>query len=87
MKNKIKFTTLLFASALLLMTSGCGAPETGNYQEDTDRFATVIKEGYSAVFVDTETGVMYFYHKDGYSGGMSVMLNENGDPLIWEEEN
>lgn len=35
-------------------------------------------------FVDTRTDVMYVFIKNGY-GGLSVMLNSNGDPLTYTE--
>lgn len=35
--------------------------------------------------VDTRTDVMYMFIKSGYSGGLSVMLNSNGDPLTYTE--
>ena len=30
--------------------------------------------------------VMYFFFSFGYSGGLTVMVNENGQPLIWKGE-
>ena len=64
--------------------AGCGTPEVDGYREGTERFKVAISEGLNVVYVDTETGVMYFYHKNGYSGGLSVMLDADGNPLIWE---
>ena len=40
-----------------------------------ERFVKVYSQGkltVSQIWVDTVTGVNYFYHEDGYSGGMSV---------------
>lgn len=40
----------------------------------------------NTIYVDSETNVMYFWHTGGYSGGLTVMVNENGQPLIWKGE-
>lgn len=31
---------------------------------------------------DNETGVLYMSHRAGYSIGLTVMMNENGKPLL-----
>lgn len=68
----------------VLLISGCmSTPPAVGYTENSERFAIAISEGENSVYVDTYTGVMYFYHKNGKTGGMSVMLDQNGKPLIW----
>ena len=47
--------------------------------ETQNGFMTEIK-----VIVDKETGVNYMFVKDGYSGGLCVMVDEDGDPLVSE---
>lgn len=48
----------------------------------------IIKEkqgGFSIgtyVLVDRETGVNYLYCNSGYSGGLTVLLDADGKPLI-----
>lgn len=56
-------------------------------KENTDRFIKVYSNFTNKIFVDTETNVLYFWHCGGYSGGLSVMLDENGKPLLWEKTN
>jgi hypothetical protein len=34
------------------------------------------------VIVDTETGVNYLFMHDGYAGGLTVMLDAEGKPII-----
>lgn len=34
------------------------------------------------IWVDMETGVNYLYHAAGYSGGLTPLLNSNGNPII-----
>ena len=35
------------------------------------------------VLVDTQTGVQYFYHSGGYGGGMAVLVDAEGKPLLY----
>lgn len=39
------------------------------------------------IWVDTETGVNYLYHQEGYSGGLTPLLNNDGKPVITPTEN
>ena len=50
-----------------------------------ERFKVIYKQGalnVIEIWVDTETGVNYLYHKDGYSGGLTPLLDRDGKPLI-----
>lgn len=50
-----------------------------------DRFEMVYHQGVVStmeVWVDTETGVNYLYRRDGNSGGMTVLLDKDGKPVI-----
>lgn len=38
------------------------------------------------VIVDKLTGVNYLYVKNGYSGGLTPLLDENGKPIITKGE-
>ena len=38
--------------------------------------------GSTEIWVDKETGVNYLYHASGYSGGLTVLLNKDGKPII-----
>jgi hypothetical protein len=44
-----------------------------------------VKQPYR-VFVHKETKVMYISYIHGHQAGISVMLDENGKPLLWEGE-
>ena len=39
----------------------------------------------SEVLVDTQTGVQYLYHASGYSGGMTVLVDAEGKPLLYRK--
>ena len=50
-----------------------------------ERFIKVYSQGTlnaSEIWVDVETGVNYLFHHSGYAGGLTVLLDENGKPVI-----
>jgi hypothetical protein len=50
-----------------------------------DRFEKVYSQGVLGsmeIWVDTETGVNYLYRQSGNSGGMTVLLDKDGKPVI-----
>ncbi len=46
------------------------------------RFEKVYSQTSVIIWVDKETGVHYVYCASGYGGGMTVLLDENGKPVI-----
>ena len=49
------------------------------------RFVKTYSQGQLTVmeiWVDKETGVNYIYHAAGYSGGLTVLLDREGRPVI-----
>ena len=48
------------------------------------RFEKVYSQGLGSVeiWVDTETGVNYLYHASGYAGGLTVLLDKDGKPIV-----
>lgn len=49
------------------------------------RFIKVYSKGAMEgceIWVDTETGVNYFYHFSGYSGGLTPLLDCDGKPIV-----
>ena len=55
--------------------------------KETDRFVKVLEEsGFitsSEIWVDTQTGVQYLYHASGNSGGLTVLVDADGKPLLY----
>ncbi|MBR2259900.1 MAG: xylan 1,4-beta-xylosidase [Blautia sp.] len=50
-----------------------------------ERFEMVYSQGAltaTQIWVDKETGVNYLYHKEGYSGGLTPLLDREGKPVI-----
>ena len=55
------------------------------------RFKKVFAEGTAGlesmeIWVDILTGVNYLYRQNGYSGGMVVMVDETGKPIVTDED-
>jgi len=48
------------------------------------RFEKVYTQGMGSmeVWVDKETGVHYLYRQSGYAGGMTVLLDKDGKPVV-----
>ena len=48
------------------------------------RFEKVYSQGVGAVeiWVDKETGVNYLFHASGSAGGMTVLLDKDGKPIV-----
>ena len=51
----------------------------------SSRFDVIYKEGSLSgckIIVDKETGVHYLLSFDGYAGGITPLLNKDGNPVI-----
>ena len=42
--------------------------------------------GSTEIWVDKETGVNYLYHASGYSGGLTVLVDAEGNPIVTKVE-
>ena len=50
-----------------------------------ERFERIYAQGRFTsmeIWVDKETGVNYLYRQSGYSGGLTVLLDQDGKPDI-----
>ena len=50
-----------------------------------DRFEKVSSQGkltVTEIWRDTETGVLSLFHKDGYAGGLTPLLDRDGKPIV-----
>ena len=57
----------------------------GEKKEKNGRFEKVYSQGQleaMEIWVDKETGVNYLYVGRGYGGGLTVLLNRDGTPVI-----
>lgn len=52
------------------------------------RFKKIYSQGAGSIeiWVDVETGVNYFFCSSGYSGGLTVMLDKDGKPIVTHPE-
>lgn len=48
------------------------------------RFIKVYSQGAGSteILVDKETGVNYLFHSSGYSGGLTVLVDSEGKPVV-----
>ena len=54
-------------------------------EKKAKRFVWVEEEGVfkgTAIIVDTMTGVNYLFAQAGNSGGLTPLLDENGNPIV-----
>lgn len=72
-KRVIAITIL---TLLILALSGCGKAEAGTY-----RLRTLETGALYTIYVDNLTGIQYL---KTYQGGVCVMVDAEGRPLIWE---
>lgn len=52
---------------------------------NNDRFETVYQQGtftHYKIFVDKETGVNYLFASEGSGGGLSVLVDKDGKPVV-----
>jgi hypothetical protein len=42
--------------------------------------------GSTEIWVDKETGVNYLYHASGYAGGLTVLVDMDGNPIVTKVE-
>ena len=47
-----------------------------------NRFKKVYSQGGVEILVDKETGVNYLFRSAGYSGGLTVLLDKDGKPVV-----
>ena len=80
-----KASVLLMVSMLIVLLCSCSSEQPQSRTYDSMYDITEIKSN-SWVYVDTETNVMYWYSGHGYGGGLSIMLNADGSPKLYDKE-
>lgn len=48
------------------------------------RFKKIYSQGAGSteILVDKQTGVNYLFHSSGYAGGLTVLLDNEGKPIV-----
>lgn len=50
-----------------------------------DRFEKVYSQGIidvTEIWVDTETGVNYMFHRNGNAAGLTPLIDKDGNPVV-----
>ena len=75
---------------LVIMLTGCGEVSPVEKAEESveiSRFIEIERAIGWKIVADKETGVMYAVSNGGYNvGTFTLLVDENGNPLIWEGE-
>ena len=52
------------------------------------RFKKVYSQGCGSteILVDVETGVNYLFHSSGYAGGLTILVDAEGKPIVTSVE-
>jgi hypothetical protein len=78
------FVIMIIFTIIMILGCGINLQSKKNIDVETERIKTVYSSPYERIFVDTETNVMYLYEGLGYGGGLTVMFDKDGKPLLWE---
>lgn len=80
---KRKLITAIITVALLI--AGCS--DMANVSEEQENTMVLVESGQEyLIYADNDTGVMYLYITISTGGGLTVMLNADGTPKIWQGE-
>lgn len=53
------------------------------------RFEVIYSQGKlstTEILVDKETGVQYLFHQCGYVGGLTPLIDQDGNPTLYHKE-
>lgn len=81
MRKKVLVAVL----SVTLLISGCVSANAGNDKVQAPLVLVESTPTYN-IYVDRDTGVMYLWVMTTYKGGLTVMLNADGTPKIWQQE-
>ena len=88
-KSLLIVTVILVILSIVVIVSGCDYKhvDISQAQDESSRFV-VVEETYTwGVVRDKYTGVMYAVSRGTYNGGnFTVLINPDGTPMIWEED-
>ena len=79
--KKLAITGMLLASLTALVACDGASVEAAQEQ----RMSRVEHTTYGDIVCDNRTGVVYFVYKDYRAGGVCVMVDASGKPLVMEE--
>ena len=80
--KKIYILLITFMLSMALLACKNETPE----KDESSRFVTVETTLIYRIVADKKTGVMYAVSYGGYnSGNFTLLVDQDGNPLIWEE--
>lgn len=62
------------------------AAEAMTVKQEERFYRAPVDAGELTIFVDRDTGVCYLWRKAMNAGGLTVMVDAEGNPVIWEGE-
>lgn len=86
MNKKIALALVLALAFVLTACTVTTSTSESTHNPFKNRFTRFTAGDRCNVFVDNVTGVCYLWRVAGYGGGMTVMLDADGSPLIYKEE-
>jgi hypothetical protein len=77
----------ILAAILVTTLTIAGCSDTANVSARQDNTMVLVESELNySIYADKDTGVMYLYIGSGSGGGLTVMLNADGTPNIWQKE-
>ena len=78
-----KIVVIFLCALLAVCLSACKFNASSTDTNGNDgRMKLIFNDGFSTIYVDTETGVQYFSRANC---GTCVMVDENGCPIIYDQ--
>lgn len=85
-KMRVAVAAVVLFVFLLLGCVGCSYQAGEEYPVMDGRFvfepSAPVPSLRSVIVTDTETGVQYLYVSNGYGGGLTVLVDETGKPIV-----
>lgn len=79
-----KLIVFILAFTLMVSLVVCASADATQGCEPEERFTLVYADGFKRVIVDTQTGVQYLEVRAMNGTGVTVLVNPDGTPMIWE---
>lgn len=89
-ENMKRTIAIILCAVMLMSLCGCGKQSFSEYlaeREEKAMFVVVSDDYNGTILMHKETGVCYMWRKMGNGAGLTVMLNPDGTPYVWEAHN
>ena len=73
-----------YSGTLTLMVNADGIPKL--YNSETSKYKVAEIDSYEKIYVDSETNVMYLFDIHGYGVGLTLMVNADGTPKLYNSK-